>query len=305
MENNSGLFDILKRTVTEFGEDDCMMMAASISYYAIFSLPPILFLVVTLAGVLFGQATVERELLGQARDMIGPAAAEQVKTMLNYARGRASGSFWPVLASLLALLFSATGVFVQLQAALNRTWGVAPDPDRGWGVFVRKRFLSFGMILGVAFLLLVSLVLSAAIAFVTNTMSALLPGFLSEGVAYSLDAAVGLVVFGGLFAAMFKWIPDAEIEWKDVRTGAICTALLFILGKELIAIYLGQANTGQSYGPAGALAVIMLWVFCASVILLLGAEFTQIWAQRFGREVLPEPGAVKVVREVRSVNGRP
>jgi membrane protein len=187
---------------------------------------------------------------------------------------------------------------VELQAALNRAWGVEPDPDRG-GVknFVIKRLFSLGMVLSIAFLLLVSLVLSAALTAFGGALGGLLPGDASEVLLQLLDNAVSLVVITLLFAAMFKVLPDARIAWRDVWVGALVTTVLFLAGKFLIGLYLGQANPGEAYGAAGSLAILLVWIYYSSLILLLGAEFTPVWARERGAGVEPQEGAVRVVVE--------
>ena len=294
----------VKTVFQEFGDDDCTMMAASLAYYTVFSLPPLLFIVVFLAGVIFGAAQVEDQVVSQAQSLIGPSAAEQVRTMLSNAGPESSSGGISMLASVLLLIFAATGVFAQLQAALNRAWEVKPDPEKG-GVksFIGKRMLSFGMILAIAFLLLVSLVLSAAIAAAGGLMGGMLPGGLSEGVLYALQFGVNLIVFGLLFMAIFKWMPDAKIAWRDVWVGAAVTAVLFIVGKIGLGIYLGSSSPAESIGAAGALAIIMLWVYYASMILLLGAEFTQVYAARYGSRIVPDEDAVRVVEQETHLRG--
>ena len=278
------------------------MMASSLAYYTVFSLPPLLFIVVTVAGLVFRTETVQGQVVTQAEQMIGPGAAAQIQTMLQGASENASGGGWAMIFSVLALVFAATGVFVQLQAALNRTWEVRPDPEQG-GVmnFLTKRLLSFGMILGIAFLLLASLVISAILSAMTGQASGMLPGGVSDVLLYAVNSIVSLAVAACLFAAIFKWMPDAEIGWRDVWAGAITTAILFEIGKFLIGLYLGRSNTSDTYGAAGALAIIMLWVFYASMILLYGAELTQTWAARHGRRIMPDEDAVRVVREKRQI----
>ena len=184
-----------------------------------------------------------------------------------------------MLATLLgvaALLVGATGAFLQLQASLNKAWEVKPDPKQG-GIkqFIRKRLFSFGMILVIAFLLLVSLVVSALISALGHMLQSLLPGGVSEVLLYLVDLVVSLAVITSVFATMFKVLPDAEIAWKDVWPGAVVTAVLFVLGKFLIGFYLGRSNPGEAFGAAGALALILAWIYYSSLILLFGAEFTE------------------------------
>jgi membrane protein len=229
---------------------------------------------------------------------MGPTATEQIRNILEQAQAPGSGSGVTAVLSVLALLLGATGAFGQLQAALNRSWEVAPDPDKG-GIkqFLLKRVFSFGMILSVAFLLLVSLVLSAALTAFGGALGSMLPDGVSATLLQVVNQLVSLVVIAVLFAALFKVLPDARVAWRDVWVGGAVTALLFVLGKFLIGLYLGRSNPGQAFGAAGSLAVLLVWIYYSSMILLLGAEFTQLWAERKGQGIAPERGAMRVVRQ--------
>jgi len=203
---------------------------------------------------------------------------------------------WSLAVGVVMLLFGASGVFGQLQDALNTIWEVQPDPHRGiWGT-VRDRFFSFVMVLGTGFLLLVSLLVSAAVGALTDRLGA-------AGPATSLLAS--LLLATGLFAAIFKVLPDAQVRWRDVWVGAAATALLFAVGKELLGLYLGRSSVSSSYGAAGSVLVLLLWVYYAAQILFLGAEFTQVWANRFGGHVQPARGAVPLRPEKRAEEGIP
>ena len=292
----------LSGTINEFLNDDCMSMAAALAYYTVFSLPPLLLIVITIAGSVFGSAAVQGRIDDQIRGLIGPSAAQQVQTMI--AQVKLSGSTGPAAVfGAIALAFAATTAFAQLQSSLNRAWEVEPAPT-GYGVrnFLLKRVLSFGMILAIGFLLLVSLALSAAITGFSAALNSYLPAFLSARLLHIVSAVFSFAVIGGLFAAMYKVLPDAEVEWRDVSVGAVVTAALFNLGKYLVGLYLGNSSVLTPYGAAGSLALILLWTYYSAMIFLLGAEFTQVWAQRHGRPITPQPGAVRVVREKRRVD---
>jgi membrane protein len=202
--------------------------------------------------------------------------------------------------SLVVLILGATGTFANLQGALNKAWGVKPDPHRNQiRVFLLKRVFSFGILISVAFLLLVSLALSTVIAAISD---ALTNRYGIPPVALQIVTAIGsLLVIALLFAVMFRYLPDARISWHDVRAGAIGTALLFVVGRTLIGLYLGRADPGSVYGAAGSLALVLIWVYYTSMILLFGAEFTKLWAQRYGKGIVPIKGAVAYVEEERSV----
>jgi membrane protein len=290
--------NVVKQTLSEFINDDCMRMAASLAYYTIFSLPPLLVIIVTVVGLVLDPQQAEVWLQKQSQNVIGPGAATQIQGMIQSASESVEGGFsLTLIVSLLGVLIGATAAFGELQYALNTVWGIKADPDEGalWS-YVMKRILSLGMILVIAFLMLVALILSAVISAVQDHIGALLGavgmGAVSEELVWIIDAVVSLAIITQLFAAIFKVLPDAEIRWRDVEFGAFITALLFVVGKFLIAFYIGHSNLGEVYGAAAALAVLLIWVYYSSLILLMGAEFTQVWTRRHGRAIRPTDGAV-------------
>jgi membrane protein len=286
----------MKQTFKEFGDDECAMRAASLSYYIVFALAPLLLLIILVASVFVDAETVRRTIQEQFAGMIGQDTANQVSEMIGAADQKQGKGLSSVL-STAALIFGATGAFMQLQSALNRAWEVEPDPNAG-GIknFIFKRVLSLGMILGIAFMLLVSLALSAFISAAGSAVGSMLGG-LGPVVQTVLDLALSLVVVTLLFASMFKFLPDAKIAWKDVWVGAFFTAALFTIGKFAIGLYLGRSNPGEGFGAAASLAVLLVWVYYSSMILLFGAEFTQTWALRKGSGIEPKEGARRIVDE--------
>jgi membrane protein len=298
-------FSLLKSSVNDFLEDDCSTQAAALSYYTIFSLPPLLLLLLTLLGAVVDPQDIRGQLEAQIGTLMGPAATEQIQNILAQLHGPGSGGVIATVVGFAGLLLGAGGAFGQLQAALNRAWEVQPDPQGGLRSFVFKRLFSFGMILSVAFLLLISLVVSAALSAFGGTLARMLPEGLSGSVLQLANIALSLVVIAALFAAIFKVLPDAKVSWRDVWVGAAVTALLFVVGKFLIGFYIGRSNPGQAFGAAGSLAVLFAWVYYSAMIVLFGAEFTQAWVERNGGSIAPERGAVRVVEEKRVVDGRP
>lgn len=291
--------NIARQTLTAFFDDDCMRMAASLAYYTIFSLPPLLILVVTIVGLAVEPQQAEvwlQEQVGSANDA---GTATQIQTMIERASERVAGGFsLDLIFSLVGVLVGATAAFGELQYALNTTWGIRADPQEGavWG-YLTKRVLSLGMILVIGFLMLVALILSAVIAAVQGHigpfLSSLGMGVVSKELVWVIDSVVSLIVITQLLAAIFKVLPDAKIKWRDVEFGAFITALLFVVGKFLIGIYIGQSDFGEVYGAAATLAVLLIWVYYSSLILLMGAEFTQVWTRRRGRAIRPTEGAVR------------
>ncbi len=289
-------------TGNEFFNDRCPSMAAALSYYTFFSLPPLLILLLLLAGTLADPEDVQGAILQQIRNLVGPGGAEQVKVILGQAEQPGAGKPVATLLGLAALVFGATTAFGELQNALNRAWRVEPDPALGiLRNLLVKRVFSFGMLLVLAFLLLVSLALSALLVAFGDLLLAPLPDGIGKTLLQALNAVVTFTVITLLFAAMFKVIPDAEVDWSDVWWGALGTALFFVLGKLLLGIYLGSTDPGQAYGAAGSLAIILVWVYYSSMIILFGAEFTRVWAERYGTGIQPSEGAVQVVEEKRQV----
>jgi membrane protein len=272
-------------------------MAAALAFYTMLSLAPLLVLTITIAGLLVEPKDARAEVTDQIRMLVGPEGAQQIHNMLKSAGRHGQGIFGDVL-SVLVLIYGATSVVAQLQSSLNEAWKVEPDPKRG-GVrnFLIKRLLSLTMILGIAFLLLISLVLTTIASAFGDKLVEWLPGEVSAYVPLASNTGVFFLLVTLLFAAMFKILPDARVAWSDVWIGAAGTALLFIVGKFLIDLHLSHSNLMSTYGAAGSLVLVLLWTYYSSMIFLFGAEFTQVWARRTGKPIEPRSGAVRVVRK--------
>jgi membrane protein len=283
------VLSFLKRILRDFSEDECSVRAAALAYYTVFALPPLLILLTLVVGLFWDPVEVQRSLETQFSTLVGSDGASAIRDMLDHAKSPGTGPVATIL-GVLALLFGALGAFMQLQGALNKAWEVKPDPKKG-GVrqFIAKRVLSAGMILAVAFLLMVSLAVSAVLSALGATLA-----FVPEPALQALDLTLSLAVITVMFAAIFRFLPDAEIAWRDVWVGALFTSMLFVLGKFAIGFYLGRSAPGDAFGAASALAVILVWIYYAGMIVLLGAEFTQAWAERRGSYKRPENGAVHV-----------
>ncbi len=289
---------VLKRTVSQFLDDNCSTMAAALAYYTTFSLPPLLLIIIAVVGLVVGRQAVQGSIQQQIQGLIGSGAAGQVETMVRAAGQHHSAGIVGGILGILALIFGATSAFAQLQSSLNSIWHVKPDPEAG-GVrsFLVQRVLSFGMILAVAFLLLVSLAVSAALSALGGMIARYLPSGFSAALLQAIEVVMSLAIISALFAAIFKVLPDVRIEWRQVWAGALITALLFTAGKFLIGIYLGKSGAASAYGAAGSLVLIVLWIYYSSMILLVGAEFTRVWAEFHGRRVEPKKGAVRVIQQ--------
>ena len=285
---------VLKKVFKDFLDDDCPSLAAALAYYTVFALPAVLFLLLTVVGLFIDPRSVQERLVGEFGGLIGPKGAATIETMVASASTKASGNALRVVLGVAMLLFGATGAFMQLQKALNRAWEVKPDPKQG-GIknFLLKRLLSFGVLLTLAFLMIVSLVASALIAAFGNYLGNLVGG-LAPVLLQGLQFVLSFVILAVLFGVIFKYLPDAEISWRDARVGGLVTAALFSIGKFAIGYYLGRSDPGSAFGAAGALAIILVWVYYTSMIMLVGAEFTQGWAFRRGEGIRPEKGAVRM-----------
>lgn len=302
------MLNLIKQTLREFSQDDCPRMAAALAYYTIFALPPLLILIMTVAGLFLSPAEVMEAL----QNAIGSEqTADQVRTMVESAAERVSGGFsLALILSIVGLLFSATGAFAQFQQALNKAWEVEPDPEeKGRGKIlhiITKRLVSLGMIIVIGFLLVVALTVSGLISTFAERIKEYLtavgvPSFFAGLLTYGVDPFVFLLILWLLFGGIFMFLPDARIKWRHVSIGALVTAVLFVIGKIGVGIYIGQSNPGSAFGAAGALAIILVFVYYASMIVLLGAEFTQVWARHKGERVTPARHAVRVVAERRHV----
>lgn len=296
------IWELIRDAFKEWSEDKASRLAAALSYYTIFSLAPLLIIVIAVAGFFWGEAAVEGRIFEQIQGLVGTEGAQMIETMIAGASEPTTGIVATII-SVVLLLFAASGLFGQLQDSLNVIWEVQPKPGRGIMSVIKTRFLSFTMVLGVAFLLLVSLLLSAALAAISEFFTELLPG--SDLILQILTFVISFGVITLLFAMIYKVLPDAEIAWGDVWLGAAVTALLFTIGKELIGLYLGRAAVGSTYGAAGSLVIILLWVFYSAQILFFGAEFTQVYANRFGSRIRPAEHAMRVTEEVRARQGIP
>jgi membrane protein len=293
---------LLKETFDEWNEDKASRLAAALAYYTIFSLAPLLIIAIAIAGSIFGEEAARGEIVGQIQGLVGRSGAEVIETAIENANKPATGTIASLI-SIVALLFGATGVFSQLRDALNTIWEVQPKPGRPLKGFIRQNILSFTMVLGIGFLLLVSLIISAVLAAINSYFSNLLPGFDLMWRIANFIISFGVTTL--MFAMMFKFLPDAKITWGDVLIGAVITSLLFSIGRFLLGAYLGNGSFGSTYGAAGSLVVILAWVYYAAQILFFGAEFTQVYARKFGSQILPDEHAVPVTEEARAQQGIP
>lgn len=283
---------ILKKAWNDFVEDDAMTLGAALAFYVTLAMAPLLLCLVTVAG--FAGPRFEQELVEQLRQLVGPRAAEAVGMVVDNAARHDDLRSVSGLIGVGTLLLGASGAFAQLQYAMNRIWNVKAKPGQGiWG-WLRKRFLSAGMVLTVGFLLLVSMAISAFVSGASGSVRDLLPG--SDYIWPAIDAVISLFTVIALFALIFKVLPDVRIAWRDVWVGGVATAALFVVGKTAIAFYLGHTSVGSAYGAAGSVIVLLLWINYASLILFFGAELTQAYTEYRGARIEPDDYAVLVTR---------
>lgn len=290
------LWEALKKFLGDGGPS----MAGALSFSTIFSMPALLALLLMIVGRVMDPQVVQDAIVAQIRGLIGPAGADQISTVISKARESDIDPSITAALSLVTLVFGATAAFTQLQTALNKTFNVKPDPRRGEiRNFLVKRIFSFGVVIVVAFLLLVSLAVSALLGAVMDR-TAQLEGVFGT-VVHTANVLLSFAVVVVLFAVMLRLLPDARTSWRDIWVGATASAVLFVGGKELIGLYLGSSNPGSAFGAAGSLVLVLAWIYYSSWIVLYGAELTRIWADRFGRGVSPERGAIEYVEQERTI----
>ncbi len=271
------VFSMLREAVGDFFEDKIPQQGAALAFYSLLSIAPLLMIAIAIAALVFGEDAARGELDTQIRDMVGDQGAQAIQTILKHAHRPAAGT-WATVIGIATLLFGASGVFGQLQDTMNTVWDVPPKPSSGIWDMVRSRFLSFAMVLVIGFLLLASLVLSAAISAAGKYLQEYLPG--SEAWLQTGNTLASLLIITVLFALIFKVLPDAKVAWRDVWLGALLTSMLFTVGKLLIGLYLGRSGLASAYGTAGSLVILIVWVYYSSQILFFGAELTHVHASR-------------------------
>lgn len=284
-------WQVAKGALLQFMEHKAMQLGAALAFYAIFSLAPILIIVIAVAGIVWGQRAIEGEIVQQVGEVIGEDGAQMIQTIIRGASNVGEGVVGIILGGV-AIILGATGVFVQLKGSLDVIWGVEPRGGQPILTLLRDRLMSFALVLVIGLLLLVSVVASSAVTAMAGYADEVLPmpGWLVKIAKH----VVTLGVLTVLFAIMFKYLPDIKVRWKDVWVGALVTAVLFVVGETLVSLYLIYASPGSSNGAAGSLVIVLLWVYYSSLIFLLGAEVTAVYTRRVGHGVEPGPNAVVV-----------
>jgi membrane protein len=286
------MLSIFGTALRAWWDDDVQRLGASLAYYTLFAIAPVLLVATAMAGMVFGDDAVRGEIVGQLDQLIGREGARAVQNLLEGASQRQSGIVATVIGSV-AFLVAATGAFLELQTALNTIWRVKPKPGVHFRALLFDRLRSFGLVVAIGFLLMVSLAVTAALAALGGWLSGRSTGL--PMVWNGVTVLVSLVVTTALFALLYRVLPDVRLRWRDVSMGAFVTAVLFTVGQQFIGLYLGQSSVASSYGAAGSVMILLLWVYYSCQILLLGAEFTRVYALRHGRRPAPEPFAEKAL----------
>ncbi|GAB2962592.1 YihY/virulence factor BrkB family protein [Hymenobacter coalescens] len=296
----ASLPSLVSNTFAQFNENNSLRLAAALSYNAVLSLPPLLLIVVVTAGALFGEEAVQGRLFGQLNDMVGANSAKVIQDSIASIHQQQQGGISAAL-GIGTLIFTATTFFVTLQECLNSIWNLRVKTSNNVGAvqqFIRDRVMSFGLILSIALLLLISFVISATLSFFTDYLQKLLPD-LAVFFIRLVDFVLSFGVTTVLFALIYRFLPDAIIRWRDVWVGALVTAGLFVAGKYLLTFYIGTSNPGSAFGAAGSIIVLLVWIYYSSLIIFFGAELTQQYADCYGAHVQPKAHAVRIeVREV-------
>ncbi len=269
-----------------------MKLSASLAFYTIFSLAPMLIVIISLSGIFYGNDAIEGKIFSQINEFVGNEAALQIQEIIKNVQ-KSGGSKFAVFVGLITLGIGATGVFIEIQDSINYIWHVRAKPKRGWVKILLNRFISFSLVVSLGFLLIVSLIINGLMIALSSQLNKYFPD-LTILFVNVFNIAITFAVISFLFAIIFKILPDVKIRWKEVSVGAMFTSILFMLGKYVIGLYLGQGELGSIYGAAGSLIIILLWVYYSSVILYFGAEFTQVYAEKMGCRIEPSDYAVYV-----------
>lgn len=288
-------FHIIKGTATAFSQDNCVKLSASLSYYTIFSIGPLLIIIISLSTIFYGREAVEGRLYGKIRGLIGSEAAIQVQEIIKKSQHANKGFIGTVIGTVV-LFIGATGIFTEIQDSINYIWSLKAKPKRGIVKYLINRLLSFSLIVSLGFLLLVSLVINALMGLLSDRLTLYFP-HTTVYIFYVLNQITIFVIISVLFAIIFKVLPDGKIKWKDAFIGAGFTAVLFIIGKVVIGYYLGRSNLGATYGTAASVIIILTWVYYTSIILYFGAEFTKVHALEYGGGIVPNETAVFIIKK--------
>jgi membrane protein len=289
---NSG--NLIIASINAFLEDRALTMSAALAYYTVFAMAPLLIMLISLASLFYGEDAINRKLFQEINGLVGNQAALQIQDILRKI-SLENNSTIAVILGVITLFIGATGVFVEMQDSINQIWRVKAKPEKGWKQLLINRVLSFSMIISLGFLLIASLIINGLILALSDQLTQYFP-HLTIVVINIFNVGLTFIIISALFSVIFKFLPDVEIGWKDVRIGAFFTATLFIVGKFLIGIYIEKVGPGSAYGAAGSIIVILVWVYYTAAILYFGAEFTQVYSERYGGKIKPASYAVHIIQ---------
>lgn len=293
---------LLKDTFNAFIEDNAIKLSASLSYYTIFSLPPLSIIILSVTGFFFGEDAVRGQFFGQINGMVGNDAAIQIQDTIKNIELSDSNMFATIFGGIM-LLIGASGVFAEIQSSINYIWGLKAKPNKGLVMFVKNRLMSFSMIAAVGFLLLVSLTVNTVMDVLNARLLVYLPD-LTIYVIYILNTLFLFLITTLLFSIIFKTLPDGTMTWRDTFIGAAFTSFFFMLGKFAIGFYLGNSTVASIYGAAGSVVIILVWVYYSAIILYFGAEFTKVYATRYGKKIIPNDYAVEIQKEIFEIESK-
>ncbi len=291
MNKIKGFWLLLKDAGAGFSRHKVLKLSASLAFYTIFSIGPMLLVIIFFSNLFWGRQAIEGKIYSQITGLVGDGAAHQIQGIIKNAS--VTGSNFTAIISFVVLIVAATTAFIEMQDSINMIWNLKVKKNTGWKLMAKNRLLSFSMVAGLGFFLLISLVINALLEGFMGKLQDMFPN-VSLVVIYVFNILLTLIVVAGLFAIIFKVLPDALIKWKDVAVGALFTAILFMLGKFGITFYISKSNMGSTYGTAGSLVVLLLWIYYSSVILYFGAEFTKVYALKYGSEIKPDEYAVTI-----------
>ncbi len=295
------LWRIIKNASNGFIDDKVMKLSGALSFYMIFSMGPLLLIIITMCSIFFGRAAVEGKVYTQLERFVGHDTAAQLQSIIQHAAISGKSTLATII-GVVFLLIGASSVFAEMQDSINMIWGLKPKPKSGWIAFLKNRLLSFSIIVSLGFLLLVSLSFSALVEAFGNHLKLIIPG-ISVILVYVINFCITVGITTFIFAVVFKVLPDAEIKWKDVTIGSVATMVLFLFGKFAISFYISKSNVGSTYGAAGSLIILLLWIYYSAMIVYFGAEFTKFYAITYGDEIKPTDYAV-TVRQIEEEKGK-
>lgn len=288
-------FRVLKKAGIGFIDDNAFKLSASLSYYTVFAMGPLLLIIISFAGIFYGKEAVQGKIYGQIKGVIGSEAALQIQSIIQNISQTDQGTVGAII-GIIILIIGATGVFTEIQDSINYIWSVKAKPKKGWLKFLRNRLVSFSLIVSMGFILLVSLIITAFLEILSDKLLRFFKDYTIH-LFYVINILMMFAIITGLFAVIFKVLPDAKIKWRSALTGASFTAVLFLLGKFLIGYYLGRSNMDITYGAAASIILILSWVYYSSLILFFGAEFTKAYAIETGGGIVPNETAVFIIKK--------